>query len=91
MFYQIGSYMNGFEPVRWRWSHFRHHGYTYFDDPLDFEIAIRKPADVFYFFSLFIPFFDFVNEFTSDSTGDSTGESTRDSTGESTVDCTGKF
>jgi fatty acid desaturase len=53
-FYQIGSYMNGFEPVRWRWSHFRHHGYTYFDDPLDFEIAIRKPADVFYFFSLFI-------------------------------------
>ena len=60
-FYQIGSYMNGFEPVRWRWSHFRHHGYTYFDDPLDFEIAIRKPADVFYFFSLFIPFFDFIN------------------------------
>ena len=27
-FYQIGSYMNGFEPVRWRWCHFRHHGYT---------------------------------------------------------------
>ena len=47
-FYQIGSYMNGFEPVRWRWSHFRHHGYTYFDDPLDFEIAIRRPTDVFY-------------------------------------------
>ena len=22
------------EPVRWKWSHFRHHGYTYFDDPL---------------------------------------------------------
>ena len=42
--------MNGFEPVRWRWSHFRHHGYTYFDDPLDFEIAIRKPADYFLFF-----------------------------------------
>ena len=60
-FYHIGSYMNSFEPVRWRWSHFRHHGYTYFDDPLDFEIAIRKPADVFYFFSLFIPFYDFIN------------------------------
>ena len=60
-FYQIGSYMNGFEPVRWRWSHFRHHGYTYFDDPLDFEIAIRRPTDVFYFFSLFIPFFDIIN------------------------------
>ena len=33
----------------------------FFDDPLDFEIAIRKPADVFYFFSLFIPFYDFIN------------------------------
>ena len=48
--------MNGFEPVRWRWSHFRHHGYTYFDDPLDFEIAIRKPADVFYFLVYLFPF-----------------------------------
>ena len=26
---------------RWRWSHFKHHGYTAFDDPHDFVIAIK--------------------------------------------------
>jgi fatty acid desaturase len=56
-FYQIASYMNNFEPVRWRWSHFKHHGHTASTkDPHDFEIAISKPTDVLYFFSLFIPF-----------------------------------
>jgi fatty acid desaturase len=55
-FYQIASYMDNFEPVRWRWSHFKHHGHTAFDDPHDFEIAIRKPTDLFLFFSYFIPF-----------------------------------
>ena len=56
-FYQIASYMNNFEPVRWRWSHFKHHTFTAFTkDPFDFEIAITKPTDVIYFFSLFIPF-----------------------------------
>ena len=55
-FYQIASYMNNFEPVRWRWSHFKHHTFTSFTkDPFDFEIAITKPTDVIYFFSLFIP------------------------------------
>ena len=53
--------MNGFEPVRWRWSHFRHHGYTFFDDPLDFEIAIRKPADVFYSLVYLFHFMYFIN------------------------------
>ena len=55
-FYQIASYMDNFEPVRWRWSHFKHHGHTAFDDPHDFEIAIRKPTDIFLFFSYLIPF-----------------------------------
>ena len=55
-FYQIASYMDNFEPVRGRWSHFKHHGHTAFDDPFDFEIAVRKPTDLLYFFSLFIPF-----------------------------------
>ena len=55
-FYQIACFMNNFEPVRWRWSHFKHHGHTAFDDPLDFEIAIHKPTDLFFFFSHFIPF-----------------------------------
>ena len=55
-FYQISSYMDNFEPVRWKWSHFKHHGHTAYDDPHDFEIAIRKPTDLFLFFSYFIPF-----------------------------------
>ena len=55
-FYQIASYMNNFEPVRWRWSHFKHHSHTASTkDPHDFEIVISKPTDVLYFFSFFIP------------------------------------
>ena len=48
--------MNYFEPVRWRWSHYKHHGHTAFAEPLDFEIPIRKPSDLLFFFSRFIPF-----------------------------------
>ena len=55
-FYQIASYMDNFEPIRWRWSHFKHHSHTAFDDPYDFEIVIKKPTDLFSFFSHFIPF-----------------------------------
>ena len=55
-FYQIACFMNNFEPTRWRWSHFKHHSHTAFEDPLDFEIAIHKPTDLFFFFSHFIPF-----------------------------------
>ena len=55
-FYQIACFMNNFEPTRWRNSHFKHHSYTAFEDPLDIEIAIHKPADLFFFFSHFIPF-----------------------------------
>ncbi len=55
-FYQIASYMDNFEPVRWKWSHFKHHTQTAYDEPHDFEIAIRKPTDLFLFFSYFIPF-----------------------------------
>ena len=33
----IASYMNNFEPVRWRWSHSLHHSYTASVDPHDFE------------------------------------------------------
>ena len=48
--------MNNFEPVRWRWSHYKHHGHTAYAEPLDFEIVIRKPTDLIFFFSLFVPF-----------------------------------
>ena len=37
-FYYIASFMNNFEPVRWRWSHSLHHSYTASIDPHDFEV-----------------------------------------------------
>ena len=36
-FYHIASFMNNFEPVRWRWSHSLHHSYTASVDPHDYE------------------------------------------------------
>ena len=27
-FYQITSFMYSYEPIRWKWSHFRHHSHT---------------------------------------------------------------
>ena len=59
-FHQIASYMNNFEPVRWKWSHFKHHKHTLFTDPYDFEIAITKPTDLIFFFSQFIPFMNLI-------------------------------
>ena len=37
-FYYIASFMNNFEPIRWRWSHKQHHNYTASIDPHDFEV-----------------------------------------------------
>jgi len=37
-FYNIASFMNNFEPVRWRWSHSLHHSYTASIDPHDYEV-----------------------------------------------------
>ncbi len=37
-FYVIASFMNNFEPVRWRWSHTLHHSYTASIDPHDYEV-----------------------------------------------------
>ena len=59
-FYWIAGFMDNFEPVRWRHSHFQHHSYTLFNNPIDFEIAIKKPTDLIYFFSLYIPFANFL-------------------------------
>ena len=56
IFYQIGSFMTGFEPTRWHWSHFRHHGYTLFTDPLDFEAQVQKPTDLLFILCHVIPF-----------------------------------
>jgi len=56
IFYQIGSFMTSFEPTRWHWSHFRHHGHTLFTDPLDFEAQVQKPTDLFFILCHVIPF-----------------------------------
>ena len=56
IFYQIGSFMTSFEPTRWRWSHFRHHGHTLFTDPLDFEAQVQKPTDLLFILCHIIPF-----------------------------------
>ena len=38
-FYYISSYMTNFEPTRWRYTHFVHHGSTYStENPFDHEI-----------------------------------------------------
>ena len=39
-FYYISSFMNNFEPVRWRWSHSLHHSYTASIDPHDYEVEL---------------------------------------------------
>ena len=59
-FYYIAGFMDNFEPVRWRYSHFHHHSYTIFNDPYDFEILVKKPTDLIWFFSLFVPFSSFL-------------------------------
>ena len=39
IFYHISCYMACFEPIRWRYSHFIHHGNTYStENPYDHEI-----------------------------------------------------
>ncbi len=39
IFYYVSSFMSNFEPIRWRYSHFVHHGNTYStENPFDHEI-----------------------------------------------------
>ena len=56
-FYYIASYMDNFEPIRWRWSHTLHHSYTGSTDPHDFESdhqIFAKPS-LFGFLLMFVP------------------------------------
>ncbi len=57
-FYNIASFMNNFEPVRWRWSHSLHHSYTASIDPHDFEVEgsiFWAPKSLLNFLIIFIP------------------------------------
>ena len=56
-FYFISSFMNNFEPTRWRWSHSLHHSYTGSIDPHDFEVdgSIFWRPNLFNFLIIFIP------------------------------------
>ena len=60
-FYHIASYMNNFEPVRWRWSHSLHHSYTASVDPHDFEAeeTIFLNSSLIAFILRFIPGYNF--------------------------------
>ena len=60
-FYHIASYMNNFEPVRWRWSHSLHHSYTASVDPHDFEAeeTIFLNSSLIAFIVRFIPGYNF--------------------------------
>jgi len=42
-FYYISSFMSNFEPIRWRYTHFVHHGNTYStENPFDYEIEYEN-------------------------------------------------
>ena len=61
-FYFIASFLNNFEPIRWRWSHSLHHSYTASVDPHDFEVeeSIFSKYSLFTFLIRFIPGYYFL-------------------------------
>ena len=57
-FYYIASFMNNFEPIRWRCSHALHHNYTASVDPHDFEVEgsiFWVPKSLLNFLIIFVP------------------------------------
>ena len=63
-FYQIASFMNNFESVRFHWSHSLHHSYTASVDPHDFEVEgsiFWKPKTLLEFLIIFVPGFGLLN------------------------------
>ena len=58
IFYYIGGFMNGFEPVRFRCSHALHHNFTASVDPHDFEVdgsIFWSPKNLLNFLIIFVP------------------------------------
>ena len=63
-FYEIASFMNNFESVRFHWSHSLHHSYTASVDPHDFEVEgsiFWKPKTLVEFLIIFVPGFGLLN------------------------------
>ncbi|MAR66343.1 MAG: stearoyl-CoA 9-desaturase [Crocinitomicaceae bacterium] len=63
-FYQIASFMNNFESIRFHWSHSLHHSYTASVDPHDFEVEgsiFWKPKSLLEFLIIFTPGFGLLN------------------------------
>ena len=63
-FYEIASFMNNFESVRFHWSHSLHHSYTASVDPHDFEVEgsiFWKPKTLAEFLIIFVPGFGLLN------------------------------
>ena len=57
LFYEITSFLGGFESVRWKWSHFHHHTYTIFthQETYDYENNSPRPTEPIRFFLNFLP------------------------------------
>ena len=57
IFYEITSFLGGFESVRWKWSHFHHHTHTIFTNKevYDYENNSPRPTEPIRFFLNFLP------------------------------------
>ena len=57
LFYNITSFMGGFEAVRWKWSHYHHHSYTIFtnQEEYDYENNSPRPTEPIRFLINFLP------------------------------------
>ena len=62
-FYEITSFLGGFESVRWKWSHFHHHTYTIFthEEVYDYENNSPRPTEPIRFFLNFLPLGPLIN------------------------------
>ena len=62
-FYEVTSFLGGFESVRWKWSHFHHHTYTIFthEEVYDYENNSPRPTEPIRFFLNFLPLGPLIN------------------------------
>ena len=46
IFYEITSFLGGFESIRWKWSHFHHHTYTIFTEEEIYDYENNSPGQL---------------------------------------------